>query len=176
MPPLSRRRPDPVRSLPSPKRVPQFLVEHFEGIYRDVQGVGGEGNVLPTQPSPAPPFQAQLGASLGHAQDPLLLDGRYHHHPHLWSVCVALQQIGRHAANMAPAAAADAQLQQIGSDVTAAPRLELTPDSGGFLIDSSRSCPATLTCMDTPYQPNGTGFDALDELDHVDWSRLQHAY
>ncbi|WP_427175217.1 hypothetical protein [Arthrobacter sp. 92] len=30
--------------------------------------------------------------------------------------------------------------------------------------------------MDTPYQPNGTGFDALDELDHVDWSRLEHSY
>jgi len=30
--------------------------------------------------------------------------------------------------------------------------------------------------MDTPYQPDGTGFDALDELDQVDWSRLQHAY
>ncbi|MFJ6537011.1 hypothetical protein ACIQH5_12360 [Paenarthrobacter sp. NPDC091711] len=30
--------------------------------------------------------------------------------------------------------------------------------------------------MDTPYQPNETGLDALDELDHVDWNRLQHAY
>ncbi|WP_461165002.1 hypothetical protein [Arthrobacter sp. R4-81] len=30
--------------------------------------------------------------------------------------------------------------------------------------------------MDTPYQPNGTGFDALDELDQVDWNGLQHAY
>jgi hypothetical protein len=30
--------------------------------------------------------------------------------------------------------------------------------------------------MDTPYQPNGTGFDALGELDQVDWNRLQHAY
>jgi len=30
--------------------------------------------------------------------------------------------------------------------------------------------------MDTLYQPNGTGFDALDELDQVDWSRLEHAY
>lgn len=30
--------------------------------------------------------------------------------------------------------------------------------------------------MDTPYQPNGTGFAALDELDRVDWSRLHHAY
>ncbi|MDR6558462.1 hypothetical protein J2809_002832 [Arthrobacter pascens] len=30
--------------------------------------------------------------------------------------------------------------------------------------------------MDTPYQPNGTGFDALDELDRVDWSQLEHCY
>ncbi|MCT9871971.1 hypothetical protein [Paenarthrobacter aurescens] len=30
--------------------------------------------------------------------------------------------------------------------------------------------------MDAPYQPNGTGFDALEELNQVDWNRLQHAY
>lgn len=30
--------------------------------------------------------------------------------------------------------------------------------------------------MDALYQPNATGLDALDELDHVDWNRLQHAY
>ncbi|WP_284984403.1 hypothetical protein [Arthrobacter sp. efr-133-TYG-118] len=30
--------------------------------------------------------------------------------------------------------------------------------------------------MDIPYQPHGTGFDALDELDRVDWSRLEHCY
>ncbi|MHA7263717.1 hypothetical protein ACX80W_10995 [Arthrobacter sp. TMN-37] len=30
--------------------------------------------------------------------------------------------------------------------------------------------------MDAPYQPNGTGFDALDELDQVDWSQLEHCY
>jgi hypothetical protein len=30
--------------------------------------------------------------------------------------------------------------------------------------------------MDTLYRPNGAGFDALDELDHVDWSRLEHCY
>jgi len=30
--------------------------------------------------------------------------------------------------------------------------------------------------METPYQTNETGLDALDELDQVDWSRLQHAY
>ncbi|WP_146070917.1 hypothetical protein [Arthrobacter sp. B1805] len=30
--------------------------------------------------------------------------------------------------------------------------------------------------MDALYQPSGTGFDALDELDQVDWSQLKHAY
>ncbi len=30
--------------------------------------------------------------------------------------------------------------------------------------------------MDTLYRPNGTGFNALDELDQVDWSRLEHSY
>ena len=30
--------------------------------------------------------------------------------------------------------------------------------------------------MDTPYQPNGTGFDALDELDQVNWKELKHAF
>jgi hypothetical protein len=30
--------------------------------------------------------------------------------------------------------------------------------------------------MDAPYRPIGTGFDALDELDQVDWSRLEHCY
>ncbi|MFI2564964.1 hypothetical protein [Paenarthrobacter sp. NPDC018779] len=30
--------------------------------------------------------------------------------------------------------------------------------------------------MDAVYQPKSTGLDALDELDHVDWSQLQHAY
>lgn len=30
--------------------------------------------------------------------------------------------------------------------------------------------------MDLPYQPRGTGFDALDELDQVDWAELVHAY
>jgi hypothetical protein len=33
-----------------------------------------------------------------------------------------------------------------------------------------------LACMDMPYQPNGSGFDALDELDQVDWNRLEHCY
>ncbi|WP_146069685.1 hypothetical protein [Arthrobacter sp. B0490] len=30
--------------------------------------------------------------------------------------------------------------------------------------------------MDALYQPSGTGFDALNELDQVDWSQLEHAY
>ncbi|MFC4394693.1 hypothetical protein [Arthrobacter sedimenti] len=51
------------------------------------------------------------------------------------SVYVTLQQIGRHEANIAPAAAASAQVQQTGSDIMTAPRLELTPDSGLFLIE-----------------------------------------
>jgi len=50
------------------------------------------------------------------------------------SVYVALQQIGRHMANTAPAAAAAARLQQPGADTVAGPRLELSPDSGAFLI------------------------------------------
>lgn len=47
---------------------------------------------------------------------------------------LTLQHVGRQAANDAPAAAAAAQLQQIGSDPEAGPRLELTKDSGAFLI------------------------------------------
>lgn len=50
------------------------------------------------------------------------------------SVYVTLQQFGRHAANAAPAAAAAAQVQQMGSGPTAGPRLELTADSGVFVI------------------------------------------
>ncbi len=30
--------------------------------------------------------------------------------------------------------------------------------------------------MDAPYQPNRTGIDALDELDQVEWSQLEHCY
>ncbi|WP_427007417.1 hypothetical protein [Pseudarthrobacter sp. H2] len=49
------------------------------------------------------------------------------------SAYAALQQLGRRSANAAPAAAAAAQIQLIGSQMTA-PRLELTPDSGVFVI------------------------------------------
>ncbi len=47
---------------------------------------------------------------------------------------------------------------------------------GAFERGSVRIRLITLSCMDTPYQPKETGLDALDELDQVDWNRLQHAY
>lgn len=50
------------------------------------------------------------------------------------SVYVSFQQLGRRSANDAPAAAAAAQVQRIGSDPLGAPRLELGPDSGVFII------------------------------------------
>lgn len=50
------------------------------------------------------------------------------------STYAALQQLGRRSANAAPAAAADAKAQLIGSEPLTAPRLELTPDSGVFVI------------------------------------------
>lgn len=46
----------------------------------------------------------------------------------------ALQQLGRRSANAAPAAAAAAQVQLIGSETLTAPRLELSPDSGVFVL------------------------------------------
>ena len=51
------------------------------------------------------------------------------------SVYVALQQIGRHEADTAPAATAASQIQQTGPATMTGPRLELTPDSGVFLIE-----------------------------------------
>jgi hypothetical protein len=50
------------------------------------------------------------------------------------SVYVSLQQLGRRSADAAPAAAAAAQVQLIGSEPLGAPRLELGPDSGVFII------------------------------------------
>jgi hypothetical protein len=50
------------------------------------------------------------------------------------SVYVTLQQFGRHSANAAPAAAAAVQVQQMGSEPTTEPRLELTADSGVFVM------------------------------------------
>ena len=50
------------------------------------------------------------------------------------SLYLAFQQSGRRSANVAPAAAAAAQLQLLGTSVPAGPRVELTPDSGVFVI------------------------------------------
>jgi hypothetical protein len=50
------------------------------------------------------------------------------------SVYVSLQQLGRRSADAAPAAAAAAQVQLIGSEPPGAPRLELGPDSAVFII------------------------------------------
>lgn len=64
------------------------------------------------------------------------------------SVYVALQQIGRHSVDTAPAAAAAARLQQPGPDTTAGPWLELAPDSGVFLIvygDTNSPLSTTVT-------------------------------
>jgi hypothetical protein len=46
----------------------------------------------------------------------------------------ALQQFGRRSADAAPAAAAAAEVQLMGSETLTAPRLELTPDTGVFVI------------------------------------------
>ncbi|MCU1500120.1 MAG: hypothetical protein JWM47_4073, partial [Acidimicrobiales bacterium] len=46
----------------------------------------------------------------------------------------ALQQLGRRSANAAPAAAAAAKAQLIGSETLMAPWTELTPESGVFVI------------------------------------------
>lgn len=50
------------------------------------------------------------------------------------SAYVALQRLGRRPANAAPAAAVAAQFQLIGTEAEPVPRLELTPDSGVFVI------------------------------------------
>ncbi|MEW1810187.1 hypothetical protein AB0284_05725 [Pseudarthrobacter phenanthrenivorans] len=47
---------------------------------------------------------------------------------------LTLQHIGRRSVNDALAAAVDAQIQQIGSDPETGPRLELTQESGTFLM------------------------------------------
>ncbi|KRE91868.1 hypothetical protein [Arthrobacter sp. Soil764] len=75
------------------------------------------------------------------------------------SIYVTLQQIGRQSANMAPAAAAAARLQQAGSDPMTGPRLELTHDSGVFLIvygDGNSPLSSTVTLHGTiPVVPAG---------------------
>ncbi|MDQ0634264.1 hypothetical protein QFZ40_002173 [Arthrobacter pascens] len=50
------------------------------------------------------------------------------------SAYFTLQQLGRRAANDAPTAAAAAQVAVMGFPAPSAPRLELTPDSGVFVI------------------------------------------
>ena len=50
------------------------------------------------------------------------------------SLYIAFQQSGRRSANVAPAAAAAAQVQLLGTSAPAVPRVELTPDSGVFVI------------------------------------------
>lgn len=75
------------------------------------------------------------------------------------SIYVTFQQIGRHAANTAPAAAAAARLQQSGPDTTAGPWLELAPDSGVFLIvygGDNNAVSSTVTLHGTiPVVPSG---------------------
>lgn len=88
------------------------------------------------------------------------------------SVYVAFQQEGRRSANAAPASAAAAQVQLLGSDTVPSPRLELTPDSGVFVIiygsdDKPESGTATLHHV-LPILPAGvlqtartSGYDAV---------------
>ena len=75
------------------------------------------------------------------------------------SVYVTLQQFGRRSANAAPAAAAAAQVQLIGSEPPTEPRLELTPDSGVFVIvfgEDNKPASATATLHGTlPSFPPG---------------------
>jgi hypothetical protein len=64
------------------------------------------------------------------------------------SVYATLQQFGRRLANAAPAAAAAAQVQQWGSGPTTEPRLELTADSGIFvMVFGDGNKPASSTVM-----------------------------
>ena len=50
------------------------------------------------------------------------------------SVYIAFQQSGRRSADIAPAAAAASAIQMPGTSVSSVPRLELTPESGVFVI------------------------------------------
>lgn len=50
------------------------------------------------------------------------------------SVYASFQQLGRRTANDAPAAAAAAQVQLLGAEKVPPPRVELTPESGIFVI------------------------------------------
>jgi hypothetical protein len=88
------------------------------------------------------------------------------------SVYVSFQQFGRKAANDAPAATAAAQVKLLEADAVPSPRLELTPESGIFVIiygpdDQPVSGTATLNGS-LPVLPAGvlqtartTGSDAV---------------
>jgi hypothetical protein len=94
------------------------------------------------------------------------------------SVYVTLQQFGRHSANAAPAAAAAAQVQQMGSAPSAGPRPELTADSGVFVIVFGEdNKPAFSTVMlhgELPVVPAGV-LETARALgsDHVTWQPEQ---
>lgn len=88
------------------------------------------------------------------------------------SVYVALQQLGRSSANQAPAAALAAQAQSAQPMTAPGPRLELTPDSGVFIIvygADNRPESGTVTLDgQLPAVPGGvldaarsSGFDAV---------------
>lgn len=69
------------------------------------------------------------------------------------SVYVTLQQFGRHLANAAPAAAAAARVQQAGSGPTTEPPLELTANSGIFVMvfgDDNKPLSPTVVLHGTP--------------------------
>jgi hypothetical protein len=72
---------------------------------------------------------------------------------------LTLQQIGRQAVNIGPAAAAAAQVQQIDLDPSTRPRLELTKDSGTFVVvygDDNKAIFTTVTLHGTvPNLPVG---------------------
>jgi hypothetical protein len=50
------------------------------------------------------------------------------------SIYLTFQQLGRRSANDAPAATAAAQVELLGAETVPPPRLELTPESGIFVI------------------------------------------
>lgn len=90
------------------------------------------------------------------------------------SAYVALQQLGRRSANAAPAAAAAAQVQLIGSETATMPPLELTPDSGVFVLvygDDDKPVSGTATLHGSlPVLPAGVLRTARDSgSDAVTW-------
>lgn len=90
------------------------------------------------------------------------------------SAYVALQQLGRRSADAAPAAAAAAQVQLIGAETVSMPRLELTPDSGVFVLvygDDDKPASGTVTLHGTlPLLPAGVLQTARESgADAVTW-------